>query len=56
MADVKNRRWGRLVALGVTLAVLVPLGYLWVTSLVPGEYDPAEMGYADYGGGPSDES
>ncbi|WP_410790371.1 multicopper oxidase family protein [Kribbella sp. C-35] len=52
MADVKNRRWGRLVALGVTLAVLVPLGYLWATSLVPGEYNPAEMGYADYGGGP----
>lgn len=53
MADVKNRRRGRLVALGVTLAVLVPLGYLWVTSLVPGEYNPAEMGYADHGGGPS---
>ncbi|WP_238155685.1 multicopper oxidase family protein [Kribbella soli] len=53
MADVKNRRWGRLVALGVTLAVLVPLGYLWATSLVPGTYNPAEMGYADYGGGPA---
>jgi FtsP/CotA-like multicopper oxidase with cupredoxin domain len=53
VADVKNRRRGRLIALGVTLAVLVPLGYLWVTSLVPGEYNPAEMGYADYGGGPS---
>jgi FtsP/CotA-like multicopper oxidase with cupredoxin domain len=53
VAEIRSRRWGRLVALGVTLAVLVPLGYLWVTSLVPGEYDPAEMGYADYGGGPS---
>ena len=53
MPDVKKRRWGRLLALGITLAVLVPLGYLWATSLVPGEYDPAEMGYADYGGGPS---
>jgi FtsP/CotA-like multicopper oxidase with cupredoxin domain len=53
VADVKNRRRGRLIALGVTLAVLVPLGYLWATSLVPGEYNPAEMGYADYGGGPS---
>nr|WP_238351584.1 multicopper oxidase family protein [Kribbella shirazensis] len=40
-----------MVALGITLAVLVPLGYLWATSLVPGEYDPARMGYADYGGG-----
>ncbi|MET9315234.1 multicopper oxidase family protein [Kribbella sp. NPDC003505] len=53
MPDVKKRRWGRLLALGITLAVLVPLGYLWATSLVPGEYNPAEMGYADYGGGPS---
>ena len=54
MAESKpRRRWGRLVALGITLAVLVPLGYLWATSLVPGSYNPAEMGYADYGGGPS---
>ncbi|MFF0344435.1 multicopper oxidase family protein [Kribbella sp. NPDC004875] len=53
MAEVKKRRWGRLVALGITLAVLAPLGYLWATSLVPGTYDPAEMGYADYGGGPA---
>ena len=29
---------GRLVALGIALAVLVPLGYLWATSLVPGYY------------------
>ncbi|MDX3004512.1 multicopper oxidase family protein [Kribbella solani] len=51
--EPKKRRWGRLVAVGVALAVLVPLGYLWATSLVPGEYNPAEMGYADYGGGPA---
>jgi FtsP/CotA-like multicopper oxidase with cupredoxin domain len=37
----------------VTLAVLAPLGYLWATSLVPGSYSAAEMGYADYGGGPT---
>jgi FtsP/CotA-like multicopper oxidase with cupredoxin domain len=48
-----RRLRGRLVALGITLAVLVPLGYLWATSLVPGSYNPAEMGYADYGGGPA---
>ncbi|WP_328320379.1 multicopper oxidase family protein [Kribbella sp. NBC_00382] len=48
------RRWrGRLIALGVTLAVLVPLAYLWATSLVPNNYSPMDMGYADYGGGPS---
>ncbi|TDD17205.1 multicopper oxidase family protein [Kribbella turkmenica] len=47
-------RWrGRLIALGVALAVLAPLGYLWATSLVPGDYSAAEMGYADYGGGHS---
>ncbi|MEU4393635.1 multicopper oxidase family protein [Kribbella sp. NPDC023855] len=48
------RKWkGRLIALGVTLAVLVPLAYLWATSLVPNDYSAMEMGYADYGGGPS---
>ncbi|TCC54975.1 multicopper oxidase family protein [Kribbella pittospori] len=36
----------------MALAVLVPLGYLWATSLVPGDYSPTEMGYADFGGGP----
>ncbi|GAA1117054.1 hypothetical protein GCM10009630_13490 [Kribbella jejuensis] len=51
MPEVKKRQWGRLVALGGTLAVLVPLGYLWATSLVPDSYNPAKMGYADYGGG-----
>jgi FtsP/CotA-like multicopper oxidase with cupredoxin domain len=37
----------------VTLAVLVPLAYLWATSLVPNNYSAMDMGYADYGGGPS---
>jgi FtsP/CotA-like multicopper oxidase with cupredoxin domain len=43
----------RLIALGIALVVLVPLGYLWATSLVPGEYSATELGYADYGGGPA---
>ena len=47
-----SNRMRRLIALGVTLAVLAPLGYLWATSLVPDDYSAAEMGYADYGGGP----
>nr|WP_238354920.1 multicopper oxidase family protein [Kribbella sandramycini] len=42
-----------MVALGIVLAVLAPLGYLWATSLVPSTYNAAEMGHADYGGGPS---
>jgi FtsP/CotA-like multicopper oxidase with cupredoxin domain len=53
MSDRKKRLRGRLIALGVTLAVLAPLGYLWATSLVPGDYSAADMGYADYGGGPT---
>jgi FtsP/CotA-like multicopper oxidase with cupredoxin domain len=42
-----------LIALGVALAVLVPLAYLWATSLVPSSYSATDMGYADYGGGAS---
>jgi FtsP/CotA-like multicopper oxidase with cupredoxin domain len=53
MSDRRQRLRGRLIALGVTLAVLAPLGYLWATSLVPGDYSPTDMGYADYGGGPA---
>src|SRR4051812_31635611 len=43
------------VAIGVTaaLAVLGPLGYLWVDSLVPSTYDMSAMGTAYYGGGPA---
>jgi len=29
------------------LAVLVPLGWLWASSLVPGTYSVMEMGYPD---------
>ena len=43
------------VAVGVVvaLALLGPLGYLWQRSLIPANYDMAEMGYADFGGGPA---
>src|SRR4051794_2698448 len=44
---------GRLVALGVALAMLIPLGWLWATSLVPNDYSVTAMGYADFGGGPA---
>jgi len=35
-----------------TLALVLPLGWMWWSSLLPDTYDLAEMGYADYGGGP----
>lgn len=36
----------------LTVLVLAPLGYLWQRSWVPDRYSAAEMGYADWGGGP----
>jgi FtsP/CotA-like multicopper oxidase with cupredoxin domain len=36
-----------------TLAVLGPLGYFWVGSLVPSTYDMSAMGTEDFGGGPA---
>ena len=35
------------------LAILAPLGWFWQASLLPGTYSVMDMGYADYGGGPS---
>jgi FtsP/CotA-like multicopper oxidase with cupredoxin domain len=40
------------LALLATAVVLVPLAWLWWDSRLPDSYDVAEMGYADYGGGP----
>jgi FtsP/CotA-like multicopper oxidase with cupredoxin domain len=42
-----------LVALLATVAVLAPLAWFWQASLLPGTYSVMDMGYADYGGGPS---
>ncbi len=33
--------------------IVLPLAWMWWSSLLPGEYSVTEMGYADYGGGPS---
>ncbi|MEV6851733.1 multicopper oxidase family protein [Actinoplanes sp. NPDC051411] len=41
------------VASAATLAVLGPIGWFWQASRVPATYDMAEMGYADFGGGPA---
>jgi FtsP/CotA-like multicopper oxidase with cupredoxin domain len=50
------RRRSDRVVVGVvaSLAVLVPLGWLWVGSLVPETYSVMDMGYPDYGGGTGD--
>ena len=44
-----------LLAVAATLAILLPLGWMWQSSLLPDSYDMAEMGYVDWGGGPMDE-
>jgi FtsP/CotA-like multicopper oxidase with cupredoxin domain len=55
-----RRRWtlrrSDRAVLGIvaSLAVVVPLGWLWVSSLVPDTYSVMAMGYPDYGGGPGD--
>ncbi|NUW33392.1 multicopper oxidase family protein [Nonomuraea sp. SMC257] len=51
-----HRRGARLrlaVAGAATIAVLGPLVWLWQDSLMPAAYSVMDMGYADYGGGPS---
>ncbi|MDH4159826.1 MAG: multicopper oxidase family protein [Actinomycetota bacterium] len=48
-----KRRWGLVVACLATAAILAPLGWLWWNSLIPAQYSVTEMGYADYGGGPT---
>jgi FtsP/CotA-like multicopper oxidase with cupredoxin domain len=42
-----------LIALVATAALLAPLAYFWHASLLPDSYSVMDMGYADYGGGPS---
>jgi FtsP/CotA-like multicopper oxidase with cupredoxin domain len=41
------------VAIAATLVVLAPIGWFWQQSLVPDGLSAMDMGYADYGGGPS---
>ncbi len=40
------------VGLVLTLAIVVPLGWMWWDSRLPGSYSVTEMGEPDYGGGP----
>lgn len=54
LGGVISRTGRRRTVLAVlaAVAVLGPLGWLWQASLLPDTYSVADMGYADYGGGP----
>ncbi len=41
------------LALLATAVLVLPLAWMWWSSLLPSEYSVMEMGYADYGGGTS---
>jgi len=45
-----------LAAATAAAALVLPLGWLWKTSLLPSTYSVMDMGYLDYGGGPALES
>jgi FtsP/CotA-like multicopper oxidase with cupredoxin domain len=49
---VTSERRRLLVAVAGALAVLVPLGWMWQSSRLPGTYSVMDMGYEDTGGGP----
>ena len=42
-----------LIAIVATLALLVPLAWFWQASRLPDRYSVMDMGYTDYGGGPT---
>ncbi len=48
----RSKRARLLLSVAAALALLTPLAYYWQASLIPDTYDMADMGYADYGGGP----
>ena len=49
---MRKGRIGVLVGVVLTLAIVVPLGWMWWDSRLPSSYSVMDMGYADYGGGP----
>ena len=48
-----RRRLSLLAGLLAALVVVVPLSYLWWSSLLGDDQSVMTMGYADYGGGPA---
>ena len=49
---MSRRRISAVVAVLATLAIVVPLAWMWWDSRMPERYNVMDMGYADYGGGP----
>ncbi|WP_238993216.1 multicopper oxidase family protein [Nocardioides caldifontis] len=47
-----KHRWRLLAAVAATLAIVVPLAWMWQASRMPDTYSVMDMGYVDYGGGP----
>jgi FtsP/CotA-like multicopper oxidase with cupredoxin domain len=52
MAGRFSTRARLIISIVAALAILVPLAWLWQSSLVPSSYSVTGMGYPDYGGGP----
>nr|WP_255426846.1 multicopper oxidase family protein [Pseudonocardia sp. C8] len=52
---VRRARWRTALAVLATLAVLVPVGWLWWDSRMPAGYSAMDMGTVDLGGGPGTE-
>lgn len=50
MRRTRARRLRVFVPLAAALAVVLPLGWMWASSIVPSTYSAAEMGYVDDGG------
>jgi FtsP/CotA-like multicopper oxidase with cupredoxin domain len=48
-----GERTRRFLAVTATLAVVLPLAWMWWDSRLPDRYDPASTGYVDLGGGPA---
>ena len=48
---MSSERRRQLIAVAATLAILIPLGWLWQSSRLPSSYSVMDMGYPDYGGG-----
>jgi len=49
-----RRRRSLIIACLATGAIVLPLGWFWWSSLLPGEYSVMDMGYVEYGGGSTD--